>query len=74
MFPNYTLTLEGDGPTYGVNGVICPPFQGNPWTKSEDPTRPLWTVCAKEEGTVGILGILVSMSPEAPPSLMGIRG
>ena len=50
---------------------MCPPFQGNPWTKAEDPTGPLWEVCAKEEGTVGILGIPVTMSLEALARLVG---
>ena len=54
------------GPTYGVDGGICPPFQGNRWTKVEDPTKPLWAMCAKEEGTVGILGMPVTISPEIP--------
>ena len=39
--------------------------------KADDPTGPLWAVCAKEEGTVGILGILVTMSLEAPARLVG---
>ena len=57
-----------------MDGGICAPFQGNPWKKAEDPTGPLWAVCAKEEGTVGILGIPVTMSPEAPARLMGTSG
>ena len=56
---------------YGVDGGICPPFQGNPWTKAEDPTGPLWVECVKEEGMVGILGIPVTMSPKAPARLVG---
>ena len=59
---------------YGVDGGICPSFQGNPWTKAEDSIGPLWAVCAKEEGTVGILGILVTTSPEAPARIMGTDG
>ena len=57
---------------YGVDGGICPPFQGNPWMKTEDPVKPLWAVCVKEEGRVGILGIPITMSPEAPARLVGI--
>ena len=51
-----------------------PPFQGNLWEKAEDPTGPLWAVCVKEEGTVGILGIPVTMSPEALAGLVGTSG
>ena len=51
-----------------------PPFQGNPRMKSEDPTGPLWAVYVKEEGTVGIIGIPVTMSPEAPTRIMGTGG
>ena len=69
MFSNCTPTYEGVGPMYGVDGGMCPPFQGNPWTKVEDPTGPLWVVYVKEEGTVGILGIPVTVSPEAPARL-----
>ena len=54
---------------YGVDGDICPPFQGNPWTKAEDPIGPLWAVCVKEVGTVGTLGILVTIPLEAPTRL-----
>ena len=57
-----------------MDGGICPPFQGNPWTKAEDPTGLLWAVCAKEEGIIGILGIPVTMSPEAPARLVGTGG
>ena len=53
---------------------MCPPFQGNPWTKAEDPTGPLWAVYVKEEGIVGKLGIPVTMSPEAPARLVGTGG
>ena len=42
--------------------------------KAEDPTGLLWTMCAKEEGTIGILGILVTMSLEAPTRLVGTSG
>ena len=59
---------------YGVDGGICPPFQGITWTKAKDPTRPLWAVCVKEEGTVGILGMPVTMPPEAPARLVGTDG
>ena len=59
---------------YGVDGGIFSPFQGNTWKKAEDPTGPLWAVCVKEEGTVGILGILVTMPPEAPTRLVGTDG
>ena len=51
-----------------------PPFQGNPWTKVEDPTGPLLALCAKEEGTIGILGIPVTMSLEAPARLVETDG
>ena len=54
---------------YGVDGGMCPPFQGNPWMKAEDPTGPLWVVYGKEEGIVGILGIPLTMSSEAPAKL-----
>ena len=56
MFPNCNPTSVGVVPTYGVDGGMCPPFQGNPWTKAEDPVRPLWVVCAKDVGIVGTLG------------------
>ena len=59
---------------YGVDGRMYPPFQGNPWTKTEDPTRPLWVVCVKEEGMVGILGIPVTMPPKSPARIMGTGG
>ena len=59
---------------YGVDGGICPPFQGNPWKKAEDPTRLLWVVCAKEEGIVGILGIPITMPPEEPTRIVGTLG
>ena len=59
---------------YGVDGGIFPPFQGNPWTKSEDPTGPLWVVHVKEEGTIGILGIPVTIPPEALARLVGTGG
>ena len=59
---------------YGVDGGICPPFQGNPWTKAENPIGPLWVVCVKEEGIVGILGIPVTMSPKGPAGLVGTAG
>ena len=52
-----------------MDGGIYPPFQGNPWTKVEDPIRPLWAVYVNEEGTIGILGIPVTMSLEAPVRL-----
>ena len=71
MFPNFTPTYEGVGPTYGVDGGMCPPFQGNPWTKAEDPIGPLWEVCAKEVGTVGTLEIPVTIPLEAPAILVG---
>ena len=74
MFPNYTPTYESVGPTYGVDGGMCPPFQGNPWTKAKDPVGPLWVVCAKEVGIVGTLGIPVTLPPEAPARLMGANG
>ena len=70
FLPNYTPTYEGYGPTYGLDGGMCPPFQGNPWTNAEDPTRPPWVVYGKEEGMVGILGILETMLPEVPPMLV----
>ena len=50
----------------GLDGGRFPPFQGNPWTNTEDPTRPFWIVYGKEEEIVGILGIPVTMSPEVP--------
>ena len=53
---------------------MFPPFQGNPWTKAEDPVGPLWAVCAKEVGTVGTLGILVTITPEALARLVGAGG
>ena len=56
---------------YRVDGGICPPFQGNPWTKAEDPIGPLWAVCVKEVGTVGTLGIPVTIQLEAPVRLVG---
>ena len=55
-------------------GEMYPPFQGNPWTKAEDPTGPLRAVCVKEEVIVGILGIPITMPPEAPASLVGTSG
>ena len=51
-----------------------PPFQGNPWMKAEDPTGLLLAVCVKEEGTIGILGIPVTMPPKAPSRLVGTIG
>ena len=74
FLPNYTPTYEGDGPTYGMDGGMCPPFQGNPWTKSEDPIGPLWAVCVKEVGTVGTLGIPVIIPPKSPTRLVGSGG
>ena len=74
MFPNYTPTYKGVGPTYGVDGGMCPPFQGNPWTKVEDPIGPLWAVCVKEVGTIRTLGILVTIPPKAPARLVGASG
>ena len=59
---------------YGLDGGMYPPFQGNPWTKAEDPIGPLWAMCAKEVGTVGTLGIPVSIPPEAPAVLVGAGG
>ena len=53
---------------------MCPPFQGNPWTKAEDPVEPLWAMCAKEVGIVGTLGIPVTIPPEAPARLVGTGG
>ena len=50
---------------------MCPPFQGNPWTKVEDLVEPLWELCAKEVGTVGTLGIPVTIPLEAPARLVG---
>ena len=53
---------------------MCPPFQGNPWKKAKDPIGPLWAVCVKEVGTVGTLGILVTIPPETPARLVGTGG
>ena len=55
-------------------GGMCPPFQGNPWTKAEDPVGPLWAVCVKEVGTIGTLGVLVTIPPEAPTRLVETGG
>ena len=55
-------------------GVCGPPFQGNPWTKVEDPVGPLWSVCAKEVGTIGTLGIPVTIPIESPTRLVGTGG
>ena len=55
-------------------GEMCPPFQGNPLTKAEDPIGPLWAVCAKEVETVGTLGILVTIQPETLAKLVGANG
>ena len=74
MFPNYTPTYEGVGPTYGVDGGMCTLFQGKPSKKFEDPIGPLWAVCAKEVGTVGTLGIPMTIPLEAPARLMGASG
>ena len=53
---------------------MFPPFQGNPWKKSEDLIGPLWVACVKEVGTVGTLGIPVTIPPEAPARLVGTSG
>ena len=53
---------------------MCPPFQGNPLTKIEDLIGALWVVCAKEVGTVGTLGIPVTIPPKAPAKLVGAGG
>ena len=45
---------------YGLDGGMCPPFQGNPWTNAEDPTGPFWVVYGKEEGIGGL-------SPQSMP-------
>ena len=74
MFPNCTPTYEDVGPMYGVDGGMCSPFQGNPWTKSKDPIGPLYAVCLKEVGTIGTLGIPVTIPPEAPSRLVGASG
>ena len=59
---------------YGLDGVMCPPFKRIPWTKAEDPIGPLWAVCVKEVGTVGTLGIPVTIPLEAPARLVGTSG
>ena len=59
---------------YGVDGGMCPPFQGNPWTKAEDPIEPLQEVCMKEVGTIGTLGIPMTIPLEAPARLVGAGG
>ena len=48
--------------------------QGNPWTKAEDPVGPLWAVCTKEVGTIGTLGIPMTIPPEALGRLGGTGG
>ena len=55
-------------------GGMCPPFQGNPLTKVEDPIGPLWAVCAKEVGTICTLGIPVTIPPEALAILVRAGG
>ena len=55
-------------------GECAPSFQGNPWTKAEDPVGPFWAVCAKEVGTIGTLGTPVTIPPEAPARLGGTDG
>ena len=50
------------------------PIPRNPWTKAEDLVGPLWVVCSKEVGTVGTLGILVTIPLEAPARLGGTKG
>ena len=74
MFPNFTPTYEGVGPTYGVDGGMYPPFQRNPWKKAEDPIGPLWALCAKEVGIVCTLGIPVTIPPEALAKFVGTGG
>ena len=74
MFPNCTHPYVGVGPTYGVDGGMCPLFQGIPWTKFEDPVGPLWAVCVEEVGTVGTLGILVTIPLEEHARLVGAGG
>ena len=71
-------------PTYGVDGGMCPPFQGKPWTNGEDPARPLWAMCAKGVKTGATLGIPVTTPPEVPTTfvedggrtrrLVGVKG
>ena len=55
-------------------GEYAPPLQGNPWKKAKDPIGPLWAVCVKEVGTIGALGIPVTIPLEAPARLVGISG
>ena len=74
MFPNCTSTYVGVGPTYGVDGEMCPPFKGKTWKNEEDPTGPLWVVCAKEFEIGGTLGIPVTTLPEVPTRLVEAGG
>ena len=62
------------GPTYGVDGGMCPPFHGKPWMNEEDPTEPLWAVCAKEVETEGTLGIPVTTPQEVPTTFVEVSG
>ena len=64
----------GVGPTYGVDGGMCPPFQGKPWTNEEDPTGPLWAVCVKEVEAGDTLGIPVTTPPEVPTTFVEAGG
>ena len=62
------------GPTYGVDGGMCPPFQGKPWTNGEDPARPLWAMCAKGVKTGATLGIPVTTPLEVPTTFVEVGG
>ena len=53
---------------------MCPPFQGKPWTNEEDPTRPLWALCAKEVETGGTLWIPVTTPLEVPTAFVEAGG
>ena len=67
-------TYAGVGPTYGVDGGMCPPFQGKTWTNEEDPNGPLWAVCAKEVETGGTVGIPVTTPLEVPTTIVEFGG
>ena len=53
---------------------MCPPIHGKPWTNEEDPTGPLWAMCAKEVEIECRLGIPMTTPPEVPTTFVEAGG